>query len=234
MAFPGNLTTINVQGSWIKPDGTVAAGSVWFEPSVPLVDAGGDVIVAPVKVAATLDVNGAISVTLPATDDTDVSPTGWTYTVTERITGAPQRSYSIGVPVSSPGGILRLDDVASVASSTGTATLYRLLTELVNVVATSGAAQTIPEPAVQGVSDITLSANCTLTFPTLVAGKRLRVTLRQDGTGSRTVTWPSTVRWPSGTAPTLTTTAAKGDRLEFEAVGSVWVGQVLGQNYTMT
>jgi len=27
----------------------------------------------------------------------------------------------------------------------------------------------------------------------------------QDGTGSRTVTWPGTVKWSGGTAPTLTT-----------------------------
>ena len=29
--------------------------------------------------------------------------------------------------------------------------------------------------------------------------------LVQDGTGSRTATWPATVKWPSGTAPTLST-----------------------------
>lgn len=35
------------------------------------------------------------------------------------------------------------------------------------------------------------------------------VTLRliQDGTGTRLVTWPPNVKWPAGTAPTLTTTA---------------------------
>lgn len=34
--------------------------------------------------------------------------------------------------------------------------------------------------------------------------------LVQDGTGSRTATWPGTVKWPEGTAPTLTTTATTG------------------------
>src|SRR3569623_1320138 len=31
--------------------------------------------------------------------------------------------------------------------------------------------------------------------------------LQQDSTGSRTASWPSSVIWPSGIAPTLTTTA---------------------------
>jgi hypothetical protein len=34
----------------------------------------------------------------------------------------------------------------------------------------------------------------------------------QDGSGSRTITsWPGTVRWPGGIAPTLTTTAGAID-----------------------
>lgn len=32
----------------------------------------------------------------------------------------------------------------------------------------------------------------------------------QDGTGSRTITWPASVKWASASAPTLTTTATTG------------------------
>ena len=32
----------------------------------------------------------------------------------------------------------------------------------------------------------------------------------QDGTGSWTVTWPSSVKWPGGTAPVITATATTG------------------------
>ena len=39
--------------------------------------------------------------------------------------------------------------------------------------------------------------------------------LIQDGTGSRLATWPGTVKWPAGTAPTLTTTAAGSDICSF-------------------
>ena len=39
----------------------------------------------------------------------------------------------------------------------------------------------------------------------------LYLVLKQDGTGSRTATWPGTVLWPGNVAPTLTTTAAAVD-----------------------
>jgi len=35
--------------------------------------------------------------------------------------------------------------------------------------------------------------------------KRVLMWLKQDGVGGRTVVWPSTVRWPGGVEPTLTT-----------------------------
>ena len=59
---------------------------------------------------------------------------------------------------------------------------------------------------------ITLTGNCTFTFtsPSGAVGNFM-LRLVQDGTGSRTVTWPASVKWPSGTAPTLTTTAGGVD-----------------------
>jgi hypothetical protein len=77
--------------------------------------------------------------------------------------------------------------------------------------------------------DITLTANCALTFPTAARGKKIRLALRQDATGSRTVTWPVVVKWPGGTAPTLTTTASAVDLFEFTCInGTNWLGEVVG------
>lgn len=78
---------------------------------------------------------------------------------------------------------------------------------------------------------LTLTGNCTFTFPTPTAGKGFTVLLKQDATGSRTITWPSSVKWPSSAAPTLTSTANKGDRLTFVADGTYWWGSVAGLNY---
>jgi hypothetical protein len=84
------------------------------------------------------------------------------------------------------------------------------------------------------VQIITLGGNITYTFPTPVAGKSFILVQKQDATGSRTVTWPASVKWPSGTAPTLTATASKADKFVFTAIdSSSWLGSVAGQNYTV-
>jgi len=55
--------------------------------------------------------------------------------------------------------------------------------------------------------------------------------LLQDATGSRTATWPASVKWPAGTAPTITATASKGDKFVFVGDGTYWWGSNAGQNY---
>lgn len=80
------------------------------------------------------------------------------------------------------------------------------------------------------VQIITLTGTCTVTMPTAVAGKSFTLLLK-TGAGSYTVTW-STVQWPSGTAPTLTSAASKMDRFVFVSDGTYWYGATAGQNYT--
>ena len=81
------------------------------------------------------------------------------------------------------------------------------------------------------VQIITLTGSATITMPTATSGKSFILLLKQDGTGSRTVTW-STVKWAGGTAPTITSTASRQDILSFFADGTNWYGVVVGQNYT--
>jgi len=78
---------------------------------------------------------------------------------------------------------------------------------------------------------LTLTGNCTYTFPTATAGKSFTLFQLQDATGSRTVTWPASVKWPSSTSPTITSTASKGDKFVFTADGTYWWGSTAGQNY---
>jgi len=74
------------------------------------------------------------------------------------------------------------------------------------------------------VLSYTLTGNCTFTMPTATSGTSFIVRLIQDATGSRTATFTS-VKWPAGTAPTITTTASTGvDILTFVCVASVWYG----------
>jgi len=103
-------------------------------------------------------------------------------------------------------------------------------TEETNVVTTSTAAYTID--LLNGtIQIITLSANCTFTFPTVTIGKSFTILLKQDSSGSRTVTWPATVKWPNSTSPTITSTASKLDKYVFISDGTYWYGSTAGQNY---
>ena len=98
------------------------------------------------------------------------------------------------------------------------------------VTANTGTSYTI-NTATGTVQILTLTGNCTFTFPTAVAGESFTLLLRQDGTGSRTVTWPAAVRWPGGTAPTITATASQTDKYVFTSDGTRWYGSNAGQAY---
>lgn len=80
---------------------------------------------------------------------------------------------------------------------------------------------------------LTLTGNLgTFNFPTATAGRQFTLILTQDATGSRTVTWPDSVRWPSSSTPTHTATASKTDVFSFIADGTYWLGGVGGRIYT--
>lgn len=52
---------------------------------------------------------------------------------------------------------------------------------------------------------VTLTANATMTFTPPAGAGNFVLRLVQGGTGSYTVTWPATVKWPGGSIPTLST-----------------------------
>ena len=63
---------------------------------------------------------------------------------------------------------------------------------------------------------LTLDQNVTIANPVnLTAGQSGSIFLVQDGTGSRTAAWGSYWDFAGGTAPTLTTTAAAVDRIDY-------------------
>jgi hypothetical protein len=117
----------------------------------------------------------------------------------------------------------------------GTADLT-VYTEALTAYSTSGSTQAIDLSTAREFT-VTLDANVTLSFtgaPT-VTNKRLSFGLRltQDSTGSRTVTWPASVKWGTAGAPTLTTTAGKSDFLGFvsDDSGTTWLGFVGGMGF---
>lgn len=85
------------------------------------------------------------------------------------------------------------------------------------------------------VFEVTLNANVTtLSFsnvPSSGTPFSLTLSLVADGTG-RSVTWGGAVKWPAGTAPTLTSTNGKIDVfvLFTDDGGTSWLAFVAGQN----
>jgi hypothetical protein len=75
------------------------------------------------------------------------------------------------------------------------------------------------------------AGNITLALSNDTNSKRFIVSLTQDSSGSRTVTWFTTIRWVGGSAPVLTTTANKRDVFGFIRTGSsTYDGFIIGQN----
>ena len=67
-----------------------------------------------------------------------------------------------------------------------------------------------------------------------VAGQFISLLIIQDGTGSRTMTWNAAYEFKDDTAPTLTTTASKGDLFVFRYNGSKWLEVGRNQNLTLS
>jgi len=88
VALPSNLTTVTVTGRYIDHNGSPVRGSVTFDTDYYVLDAGENVVVIEAPITANLDATGSFSVDLIATDDPDMTPTGWTWTLTPNFTGA--------------------------------------------------------------------------------------------------------------------------------------------------
>lgn len=75
------------------------------------------------------------------------------------------------------------------------------------------------------VAKVTLGGNRTLGLPTnMVDGGTYILRVIQDGTGSRTLAYNAAFKWPSGTAPVLSTAAGAIDILTFISDGSNMYG----------
>jgi len=94
--------------------------------------------------------------------------------------------------------------------------------------ASSSTAYTV-DLSTANIFNISMTGNCTFTFTNPpVSGTSFSFTLilKQDATGSRTATWPASVKYPNASTPTLTTTASKTDIFNFITVdgGTTYFG----------
>ena len=87
------------------------------------------------------------------------------------------------------------------------------------------------------VFDVELDENTTFTFSNPPASGKagsFTLILAQDATGSRSSTFPASVEWAGGSAPTLTTDASAVDILVFFTIdaGTTWDGMLSGADFS--
>ena len=99
-------------------------------------------------------------------------------------------------------------------------------------VLTDGATIT-PDLADSNNFSVTLGGNRTLANPSnITAGQSGSIFITQDGTGSRTLAYGSQYDFAGGTAPTLSTTAAAVDRIDYVVRTATSIHAVFTANYS--
>lgn len=96
MALPVNVSTRTVVGTFVDYNGDPIAGQIRFTLPSTLTDAGAGTFIVKSSETATLDNTGSFSVTLPVTNDVDLDPLNYLYTVDELFPKG--RSYTISLP----------------------------------------------------------------------------------------------------------------------------------------
>ncbi len=127
----------------------------------------------------------------------------------------------------------KIDHIAENTTSHGVSIDNKLTVKntIQTVTAASDGATVTFDLSLGNVHTVTLGGNRTLAISNETAGQCFIIELTQDGTGSRTVTWFTTIRWADGSAPTLTTTASKRDVVGFRVTGTdTYDGYIVGQN----
>lgn len=96
MPLPGNLSTRTVEGWFVDFSGNAIAGQISFSLPETLTDSSAGTFIVESAEIATFDQDGQFTVTIPVTNDVDISPASYQYTVQELFTGG--RTYQISLP----------------------------------------------------------------------------------------------------------------------------------------
>ena len=97
MAWPNDVVTRTVTGTYLTPQGNAAVGRVTFTPTTSVHDTN-DALVVEDTITAVLNANGAFSLALPTTDNPLLSPSGWAYEVNVRLYGVKPKKFNVTLP----------------------------------------------------------------------------------------------------------------------------------------
>src|SRR5690242_11154066 len=100
MPTPEGLNVTTLHGKFVQPDalGTPLQGTISFttNPAVVIFPTDNNLVEGIQSV--TLDANGEFTLDLIANDQAGKHPTGWTYSINEKINGQKPRTYLIALP----------------------------------------------------------------------------------------------------------------------------------------
>lgn len=96
MPLPVNLSTRTVEGWYVDFSGNAIAGQISFSLPETLTNSDAGTFIVESSEIATFDQDGQFTVTIPITNDSDISPATFEYTVQELFVGG--RTYQISLP----------------------------------------------------------------------------------------------------------------------------------------
>ena len=177
---------------------------------------------------------------VPLGEAGDVTLTG-TQTLTNKTLTAPKINDTTAITAT--GTELNYSDLAALGTSAASKVLS---TNANNLTTISGAvlntedaltdASTITWNVINSpVARVTLTANRTMAAPSgtgAAAGQFISILVIQDAGGTNTLAWNAVYEFTADTAPTLTSTGAKGDIFSFRYNGSKWLE--IGRNLNLT
>ncbi|MDQ0791988.1 glycerophosphodiester phosphodiesterase [Streptomyces sp. B1I3] len=102
MALPDDLPTVTLTGTYTHPDGSPMKGSVSITPVPGKIVAADSGLTVQGRAKQKFDGNGAVSLTVLATDAAGINPENFTYRVTIAFPDATGDSFFIALPASAP------------------------------------------------------------------------------------------------------------------------------------
>ena len=236
----------NVLDLGVPSDSTVTSGKLSGNLVTPgTLDVNGQELIldADADTSITADTDDQIDIKIAGADDFQFTANTFTAQSGSSVV-VPEGGLTLGsTAVSATAAELNFNDIATLGTSAASKTLTadangltKITGAVLNVEDTLTDASTITWDVIASpVAKVTLGANRTIAAPsgsTPAAGQFIALTVIQDGTGSRTLTWNATYEFTEDTAPTLTTTANKGDLFIFKYNGSKWLE--VGRNLNLT
>jgi len=238
----------NVLDLGVPSDSTVTSGKLSGNLVTPgTLDVNGQELIldADADTSITADTDDQIDIKIAGADDFQFTANTFTAQSGSSVV-IPEGGLTLGsTAVSSTAAEINYNDIATLGTSAASKTitadangLTKITGAVLNVEDTLTDASTITWDVIASpVAKVTLGANRTIAAPsgsTPAAGQFIALTVIQDGTGSRTLTWNATYEFKDDTAPTLTTTANKGDLFVFRYNGSKFLEVGRNQNLTLS